>query len=124
MPAYLIARVTIDDAARYREYTAHTPRCIADHGGRFLVRNGARVHVEGPEDPRRIIVIEFSGMAQAQTFYTSADYAAVKALRAGAGEMESVLIDGFPEAEWQASVAASRAIALPELVAQGSQTKL
>lgn len=113
MPAYLVAFVTVEDAARYREYTAHTPRVIAAHGGRFIVRNGARETVEGAEEPRRLVIIEFPSMDAARGFIQSPDYARVKALREGAGQMDSLLIEGFEAQAWAEAVAASNALSLP-----------
>jgi len=107
MPAYLIARVDVRDAARYRDYAAHTPRCVAAFGGRFIVRNGERVVLEGPPDPRRIVVIEFPSMDLLRRFYASPEYTRVKALRAGAGDAEMIAIEGFSGAAWAEALAAS-----------------
>lgn len=112
MPAYLIARVDVRDADRYREYTAHTPRCVAAFGGRFIIRNGERAVLEGVPDPRRLVVIEFPSMDLLRRFYQSPEYTRVKALREGAGDAEMIAIEGFPDAAWAEAVVASNELSL------------
>ncbi len=48
MAGYIIARVTVTDPEKYQDYTAVTPGLIAKFGGRFLVRGGETVTLEGP----------------------------------------------------------------------------
>jgi uncharacterized protein (DUF1330 family) len=89
----------------------HTPRVIAKFGGRFIVR-GAEIHaLEGPPEPRRLVVIEFPSLDQARAFHASEDYAAVKTLREGAGEGQFLAVDGFAPAAWAEMLAASQALA-------------
>ncbi len=62
MPAYIIARVDVTDWDRYREYTKATPAAIEHFGGRFIVRGGEMITLEGPEETRRLVVIEFPSL--------------------------------------------------------------
>ncbi len=112
MPAYLIARIDVRDGERYRDYAARTPRCIAGFGGRFIIRNGERVTLEGAPDPRRIVVIEFPSMDHLRNFYDSPEYTRVKALRAGAGDAEIIATEGFSGAAWAEALAASNMVSL------------
>jgi uncharacterized protein (DUF1330 family) len=111
--AYLIARVQVSDWERYGEYVKHTPRVIAQFGGRFIVRGGEMTVLEGPDDGRRIVVIEFPSMKQAKAFYASREYAAVKALRDGAGTGLFVAVEGYEPAAWADALAASSALEPP-----------
>jgi uncharacterized protein (DUF1330 family) len=112
MAAYLIAFIEIRDPERYREYTLHTPRVIAAFGGRMIVRNGERVVLEGPADPRRVVVVEFPTLADATRFYASPEYTAVRRLREGAGEAQIIAIDGFAAEGWASAVTASNKLSL------------
>ena len=94
MTAYLIARVTVRDPARYPDYTAATPALIARHGGRFIVRGGNPATLEGPEENRRIVVIEFPDRAAVEAFYADPDYEAVRAIRWESAESELIVVDG------------------------------
>ncbi|MCU0647084.1 MAG: DUF1330 domain-containing protein [Gemmatimonadaceae bacterium] len=110
MPAYVIARVDISNPEQYATYTARTPRVVADFGGRFIVRTGDVLTVEGPAETRRVVVIEFPSLEQAKAFYASEAYGAVKARRARAADGQFIIVDGYPEAAWEAAVATSRAV--------------
>ncbi len=56
-----------------------------------------------------MVVIEFPSLERAKAFYASEDYAAVKALREGAGEGQFLAVDGFHPAAWAEMLAASQA---------------
>ncbi len=94
MPAYGIARVTVTDQAKYDEYKLLTPAAIAAYGGKFLVRGGDTETLEGSQENRRIIVLEFADIDTARAFYHSPEYQAAKAKREGAAEMEFLIVDG------------------------------
>jgi uncharacterized protein (DUF1330 family) len=95
MPAYIIARVEVTDLDQYREYTKATPAAIAQYGGKFIVRGGAIVTLEGEPENRRLVVIEFPTLERAKEFFHSPEYTQVKALRAGAAVGQFLAIDGF-----------------------------
>ena len=95
MPAYILARVEVTDWERYREYTKATPAAISRYGGKFIVRGGEIVNLEGEPETRRLVVIEFPTLDRAKEFYNSAEYTAVKALRAGAAVGQFVAVNGF-----------------------------
>ena len=94
MAAYIIARVRVTDADQYGEYKLLTPAAVAGHGGTFIVRGGEHEVLEGQPDDRRIVVLEFSTSDDARTFYDSPEYIEARAVRAGAAEMEMVLVEG------------------------------
>ena len=60
MSAYIVGRIAVREATRYPDYTAQTPALIAKHGGRFIVRGGTTSTLEGPEEARRVVVIDLS----------------------------------------------------------------
>ena len=94
MAAYLLARVEVRDMQQYRKYTQRTPEVIAQFGGRFLVRGGEVVTLEGPESTERIVLIEFPSLAQVQAFYASPEYQAAKELRLGVSDASFLALAG------------------------------
>lgn len=94
MSAYLIARMTITDMDRYKEYMAASPSVVAKYGGKFIVRGGDKVTFEGEDEARRIAIIEFPSMEKAKAFYHSPEYTAARKLRAGAAEMSLMVVEG------------------------------
>jgi uncharacterized protein (DUF1330 family) len=95
MAAYLIANLTITDAARFEGYRTAVPAVIAAHGGRYLVRGGAVTLVEGTLPLARVIVLEFPSMAALRGFYDSPDYAPLLALRLASATGEVAFVEGI-----------------------------
>jgi len=95
MAAYMIARINVADWDKYQEYMKVTPGIIAKYEGRFIVRGGEMVTLEGPEEKWRIVVVEFPDLEKAKSFYSSADYTAARKIREGAALAQFVAVDGL-----------------------------
>lgn len=95
MPAYVIANVEVSDPDRYESYKTAAQEAIAAHGGRYLVRGGESEITEGSFPGSRFVVLEFSDMGTARGFVRSSAYAAAKAERKGAAEMNMVIVEGI-----------------------------
>jgi uncharacterized protein (DUF1330 family) len=95
MPAYWVARSRIVDAAEYKKYTDRVPAIIAKYHGKVLARGGKFQIMEGPKKFARFIVIEFPTFDEAVACFNSPEYDEAAAFRrAGAGEVENVIVDG------------------------------
>ena len=90
---YIISRVDVVDPEAYARYAAAATKAIADHGGRPLARGGRSEALEGPARARNV-VLEFEDYETARRYYHSQQYQAAKALRAGAAQIEMVLVEG------------------------------
>ena len=90
---YIISRVDVVDPEAYARYAAAATKAIADHGGRPLARGGRWEALEGPARARNV-VLEFEDYETARRYYHSQQYQAAKALRAGAAQIEMVLVEG------------------------------
>ncbi len=95
MPAYIIARVRITDREQYRKYLEAAPEIILQYGGKVIARTEEPVTLEGPEEDRRIVVIEFPSAAQAAAWYRSPEYGTARELRRNAGAGELIVVEGF-----------------------------
>ena len=95
MPAYWVARSKINDPAEYKEYTDRIPAIFAKYGAKVLARGGRYQIMEGPEKFHRFVVVEFPTFEQAVACFTSGDYEEAAAFRrAGAGEVETIIVEG------------------------------
>src|SRR5580692_8340019 len=96
MPAYWVARSKINDPVAYKKYTDLVPAIIAKHGGKVLARGGKFQIMEGPQKFQRVVVIEFPTFAQGVACFTSKEYdeAAAFRRRNGAGEVETIMVEG------------------------------
>jgi uncharacterized protein (DUF1330 family) len=95
MPAYLIANITVQDAAGFEQYRAAVPAVIARFGGRYLVRGGAVDVKEGEPGLNRVVILEFPDMAAARAFYDSAEYAPLLAMRLAFTTGSVALVEGL-----------------------------
>ena len=95
MPAYIIATIEVTDPERYAQYARLTPAAIEKYGGRFVVRGGPVTTLEGPEEKRRVVVLQFPSVAQARTFFDSREYQHAKSFRKGAAVASFILVDGY-----------------------------
>ena len=94
MTAYLYASLEVTDPATYGAYSREVSGLIASYGGRFLVRGGTTLLLEGDGPPRRQIIVEFPDMAHLQAFYTSADYRRLIAIRQSGSRGTLLAIEG------------------------------
>jgi uncharacterized protein (DUF1330 family) len=95
MSADVIARVEVTDWDKYNEYLKVGPGTIAKYGGRFIARGGDIVTLEGPEETRRMVILEFPSLAEAKAWYSSKEYQGAKKLRSGASIGSLVAIEGI-----------------------------
>jgi len=95
MPAYWVARSRITDPVEYKKYTDLVPGIIAKFGGKVLARGGHFQIMEGPHKFHRFVVIEFPTFEQGVACFKSPEYEAAAAFRrSGAGEVETIMVDG------------------------------
>ena len=90
---YVISRVDVTDPDAYARYAAAATRAIADHGGKPLARGGRSEALEGAARARNV-VLEFESYDAARAYFHSEQYQVARALRAGAAEIEMVLVEG------------------------------
>jgi uncharacterized protein (DUF1330 family) len=96
MPAYWVARSKINDPVAYKKYTDQVPANIAKFGGKVLARGGRYQIMEGPQKFQRFVVIEFPTFEQGVACFQSDEYNKAAAFRreGGAGEVETIMVDG------------------------------
>jgi uncharacterized protein (DUF1330 family) len=94
MPAYVIALINITNPQKYQEYAKRAGPAGARHGGRFLVRGGAKTTLEGDIPFQRIVVNEFKDVEAAKKFYSSAEYQEARKHRVGAADFNMVIVEG------------------------------
>jgi uncharacterized protein (DUF1330 family) len=95
MSAYIIADVTVTDAAQMALYREWSTKAMQEHGAEVLVRGGEFEVLEGPWTPSRLVVLRFADRAAAHAFYDSLTYQHARAIRKGAGVMRMVVVDGI-----------------------------
>jgi uncharacterized protein (DUF1330 family) len=96
MAAYIVGRLQVTHLDWVGEYIPKVSQLIAEHGGRFLVRRGDPVQIEGNEPaPDAAIIIEFPDRDSALRFWNSPEFAPLVELRQTGSHMEATLLDGL-----------------------------
>jgi uncharacterized protein (DUF1330 family) len=87
--------MNVTDAEQYEKYKALAPAAILKYGGKYLARGGATECLEGPDEPHRVVILEFPDMDAARTFYNSTEYASAREHRKDAAEGQFILVEGL-----------------------------
>jgi uncharacterized protein (DUF1330 family) len=94
MPAYIIVEVSINDHKEYEEYKKLTPAAIAAFDGKFVVRGGKTITLEGDWKPERIVVLEFPSVEKANEWWHSELYSEAKLIRHRAAKTKMIIVEG------------------------------
>lgn len=95
MPAYVIVELEVTDPEGFAEYRPPAQASVANHGGRFIVRDGEMQVVEG-EWMSRLVVLEFENLDAAREWYDSEDYQACLGQRLATSKGRMVFVEGVP----------------------------
>jgi uncharacterized protein (DUF1330 family) len=94
MAAYLIVQIKITRQQGWPEYREAVGPLINSFGGRYIVRAPEVEVLEGSHDGRRLVMFEFPSMESIRKFWNSAEYAKVRKLREGSGELDVWAVPG------------------------------
>lgn len=93
MPTALwIANVKVTDSENYMKYAKMATGAIEGHGGKFLVRSGSYVQLEGRERARNVVA-RFPSLQAAVDCYNSAEYQEALKYAKGAAERDLVVVE-------------------------------
>ena len=95
MAAYVIADIEVLDNAGYEEYRRQVPASIAAYGGRYLARGGATEVLEGSWSPKRCVILEFPDMDRFRAWWSSPEYAPLRAIREGTTRSHLIVTQGL-----------------------------
>jgi len=94
MAAYIIAQIEVTDPTKYDAYRKLVPAALTKYHGRFVVRGGEIVALEGGWQPPRVVVLEFPNLELAREFYHSQEYGQAKQAREGAARAQILAVQG------------------------------
>ena len=92
--AYIIVDVEVQNPAEYENYKKLTPGSLVNYQGKFIVRGGETITLEGDWKPSRIVVLEFPTIELAKAWWASEEYAEAKALRHRTAKSRMIAIQG------------------------------
>jgi uncharacterized protein (DUF1330 family) len=91
---YVIAEITVTDPEAYKSYVAAVGPLVARFGGKYVVRGGQIIAVEGDPPMDRFVVIEFGSLAAARSFEGSPEYQTIAPLRRKSARSRVFLVEG------------------------------
>ncbi len=94
MTAYVIVRIVVSDPDQFQKYREAVAPNIEAFGGGFAVRGSEIEVLEGSDDGRRLVVLEFPSKERIMTWWNSPEYTEVKALREGAAKFDAIVVEG------------------------------
>lgn len=94
MPAYVLVDVSVHSPKEMEEYKKLVPATLTDFDGKFIVRGGQTVTLEGDWQPERIVIVEFPSVERATEWWNSEQYAKAKAIRQRAAETKMLIVGG------------------------------
>ena len=92
---YWIGRVDVISPEAYKTYGIALVEVLRKYGAKFLVRPGGTFEAVEGNARARNIVLEFKDYATALACYHSPEYTEAKALRAGAVDIDIIVIEGY-----------------------------
>lgn len=94
-PAFYVAEFEVTDPEGIRPYSAAVESTFSPFGGRYVVRGGQVRSLEG-EGTKRIIMIAFPSLDQAQAWYDSSAYGAIRPIRHQSAKAKVFIVEGLP----------------------------
>jgi uncharacterized protein (DUF1330 family) len=93
--AYYVAEFELTDPEGIKPYSTGVGATLKPFGGRFIVRGGKLEGLEGPKPGARTVIIEFPSMEQAEAWYNSSEYTALRPYRQQSGISRTYIIEGL-----------------------------
>jgi uncharacterized protein (DUF1330 family) len=94
LAAYLIYQADVIDNEGYETYRAAVRPSVVAGGGKYLVRGGECVVLEGELPAGRTVVIEFASREAALEWYRGEEYTEIRKLRDGIVRANLYVVDG------------------------------
>jgi uncharacterized protein (DUF1330 family) len=92
-PAYVIAEVEVSDPAAFKEYADKTPGTMEPFNGRYIVRGGKSLSLEG-DAPKRFVVAQFDSFEKAKAWEDSPAYSAIRPIRQKSAKSRIFIVEG------------------------------
>jgi len=92
--AYYVAEVyEVTDPVGFKAYATTVAATVGKYEGTYMTRGGKTTSLEG-EPASRIVIISFKSMADAQRWYNSSEYSAIRPIRVRSTRSRAYLVEG------------------------------
>lgn len=98
-PAYMIIAIDIHDEEVLDTYRDQAMPLLQEFGAEVIAATENFELCDGAWPRRRIVLLKFPTLDQANTFWNAPDYQPLKALRESASEQDCILVEGLRDEE-------------------------
>jgi uncharacterized protein (DUF1330 family) len=95
MPAYVIVDISVHNPQEYEEYKKLSLPSLQPFQGKFIVRGGKTITLEGDWNPERLVILEFPDKDLALEWWNSDIYAEAKAIRIRTAHTRMIIAEGI-----------------------------
>jgi uncharacterized protein (DUF1330 family) len=98
--AYIVTEVDVTGNMDVflRDYAPHVQPTVDQFGGRYLVRGGRNVGIEGDPPKARIVISVFDSFDKARAWRDSPEYKKIAAVREREAKSRMYIVEGLPNA--------------------------
>ena len=99
--AYIVTEVDVtgDMDVFLKDYAAHVQATVDRFGGRYLVRGGRNLGIEGEPPKKRIVISVFDSFEQARAWRESPKYQKIAAVREREAKSRMYIVEGLPDVQ-------------------------
>jgi uncharacterized protein (DUF1330 family) len=80
-----------------KDYAAHVQATVDAFGGRYLVRGGRNLGIEGEPPKGRIVISEFASFEKARAWRDSPEYKKIAMVREREAKSRMYIVEGLPD---------------------------
>lgn len=95
MPEIVIIDLNVLNKEEIADYQKLAPITIKHFNGKFLVRGGKVIPLEGNWNSERLVVIEFPTIERAEEWWNSDLYSKAKSIRQKAAKTRMIIVEGI-----------------------------
>src|SRR5580704_2928864 len=97
--AYIITEVDVTGNMDVflRDYAAYVQATVEPFGGRYLVRGGRNLGIEGEPPKGRIVISVFDSFEKAKAWRDSPEYKRIAAVREREAKSRMYIVEGLPD---------------------------
>ena len=99
--AYIITEVDVTGNMDvfHKDYAAHVQATVDPFGGRYLVRGGRNLGIEGEPPKRRIVISVFDSFEKAKAWRDSPEYKKIAEVREREAKSRMYIVEGLPDVQ-------------------------
>jgi uncharacterized protein (DUF1330 family) len=97
--AYIVTEVDVigNMDVFLKDYAAHVQATVDAFGGRYLVRGGRNLGIEGEPPKGRIVISEFASFEKARAWRDSPEYKKIAMVREREAKSRMYIVEGLPD---------------------------